>query len=89
MLRAANRDRVDLNIYMPLSERSNIASNKYAGTRLMELRSSDAAEYRQKQVKDNIDAFLQFVRFWLLFIINWSLFTGERIFREFAPILGS
>lgn len=50
MLRAARRDKVDLNIYMPLTERSEAASKRFTGDRLTELRNSDVSNRNKLQV---------------------------------------
>ena len=50
MLRAARRDKVDLNIYMPLTERSEAASKRFTGDRLAELRNSDISNRNKFQV---------------------------------------
>lgn len=50
LLRASRRDQVDLNIYMPINERSESASKRIGGSRLMELRGMDAKERNRGQV---------------------------------------
>lgn len=50
MLRAARRDKVDLNIYMPLTERSEAAYKRFTGDRLTELRNSDVSNRNKLQV---------------------------------------